>query len=184
MKIPSVSPPVKVQVNKLNLTGETKLEIERRFLVNLLPLAFTKYHPEYIEQGYLATENGTSIRIRSKGCKYYQTVKTGSGKIREETEIEITKQLYDLFWKETKGRRIEKVRYEIPYEGKIIELDIYEGNLKGLVTVEVEFDSEEECDNFKPPSWFGTEVTGIKEFTNRHLAGHGIPEKLVKALNK
>lgn len=182
MKVPPVSSPAKTQVTTLNLKGETKLEIERRFLVKSLPPNLNKYKHEHIEQGYFNTENGTSIRIRNIGDRYYQTVKTGSGKIREETEIEITKQLYDLFWKETKGRRLEKTRYEIPYNGRIIELDVYEGNLKGFETVEVEFDNEIECDEFKPPDWFGPEVTGIKEFTNRHLATHGVPHKLIKEL--
>lgn len=182
MKVPSIAPPQITQHTVINLKGQTKLEIERRFLVKSLPQNLNKYKHEHIEQGYLATENGTSIRIRSVGGKYYQTVKTGSGKIRGETEFEITKELYELFWKETKGRRLEKTRYEIPYNGRTIELDVYEGNLRGFETVEVEFDDEKECDEFKPPDWFGPEVTGIKEFTNKHLATNGIPHKLIKEL--
>ncbi len=182
-----VSPVTAVQKVILPNRGKGKptLEIERKFLVNNLPEDLNKYPSNYIVQGYLSTEEGTSIRLRKEGDKYYQTIKKGTGKVREEIEMEITKPMYDVLWGETKGRRIKKIRYEIPYgEENIIQLDIYEGKLKGLQTVEVEFTTIEACDAFIPPEWFGPELTDIKDFTNKHLATQGLNEKLFKKLMK
>ena len=178
----STPPTQRVQPVRITTKGEIKLEIERRFLVKYLPKNLDQYPNERIRQGYLSTKEGTSIRIRKVGEKYYQTIKKGTGKIREEGEVEIPLTMYSILWKETKGRRLKKVRHEIPYEDKIIQLDVYEGKLEGLITVEVEFKSEEECDKFIPPKWFGAEVTDMKEFANRYLATNGISHALLKKL--
>ena len=108
---PITSPPVhKVQPVKITTKGEIKLEIERRFLVKYLPKNLDQYPNERIKQGYLSTKEGTSIRIRKVGEKYYQTIKKGTGKIREEGEVEIPLTMYSILWKETKGRRLKKIR--------------------------------------------------------------------------
>ena len=184
MKLLPVIASQKIHFPTVEIKGQPSLEIERRFLVEELPKDLDKYPHQYIVQGYLSTKEGTSIRLRHKGDNYYQTIKKGTGKIREQTEISISKPMYDILWNETNGKRIKKVRYEIPYGKNTIELDIYYGKLEGLETVEVEFDSIEECDNFIPPEWFGAEVTEIKEFTNKQLAIYGVPKKLLKQLLK
>ena len=158
-------------------TSTTKFEIERRFLVRSLPDNPDQYHHEYIEQGYFDTKGETSARIRKKGEKYYQTFKSGSGKVRKETEIELSENQFTALWPLTAKRRLEKTRYEIPYGVHIIELDIYHGKLDGFKTVEVEFKTIEDCDAFNPPSWFGAEVTSKKRYTNKNLAKYGIPKE-------
>ena len=79
-------------------------------------------------------------------------------------------------WAATEGKRLEKTRYEIPYQDRTIELDIYRVNLDGLLSAEVEFPSEEASDLFTPPEWFGREVTGDKAYKNQSLALFGLPE--------
>lgn len=85
-------------------------------------------------------------------------------------EIEIDEDQFNALWNATEGKRIEKTRYEIPHEDGVIELDVYHGGLDGLVTAEMEFDSEEKSDKFSPPEWFGEEVTGDKKYKNQQLA--------------
>ena len=53
-------------------------------------------------------------------------------------------------------RIINKTRYEIPYAGSKIELDVYGGDLSGFLSAEVEFQSAAGQQAFVPPSWFGT----------------------------
>ena len=60
---------------------------------------------------------------------------------------------------------LTKTRYVI--EDIRAELDIYPSD---LVIVEVEFASLEEAEAFTPPSWFGEEVTGNKQYSNAQLA--------------
>ena len=157
---------------------EAPKEIERKFLVTKLPKNLEQYPYEDIIQGYLAiTEDGTEVRLRQKGNKYFQTVKIDKGKTIFESEMEITKKQFSLFWEATKGKRVEKTRYEIPYENKIIELDVYHGDLDGLLSAEIEFFNEEESNNFKIPEWLGEEVSDDKRYKNQNLALHGIPER-------
>ena len=158
--------------------GKAQPEIERRFFIESIPPNLNRYPHEKITQGYLPSVDGTSIRLRKIKNKYYQTIKidTERDDERMETEVEIPEKLFERLWPLTKGKRLTKTRYEIPYNGKIIELDVYHKKLDGLVTVEVEFDTEEECKHFKPPAWFGRELTGNKKYTNKSLAIHGIPK--------
>jgi CYTH domain-containing protein len=151
-------------------------EIERKFLVKELPADLENYPHNEIMQGYLiVTDNDIEVRIRKKGDKYFETVKAGSGLVRKESEKEIPKEAFFDHWPLTEGKRVEKVRYEILYNGKLIELDIYSGDLEGFVVAEVEFESEEESVRFTPPDWFGEEVTHDERYKNKNLALHGKP---------
>ena len=149
-------------------------EIERKFLLVDVPAE----HPgegERMRQGYLAEDDGVSVRIRITTATAVLTVKAGAGRSRTEVEVELPFVEAEELWAHTVGRRIEKVRYEIPVDGGIAELDVYEGELAGLFTVEVEFADEQSADRFRPPAWFGTEVTGDERWTNASLARLGRP---------
>lgn len=153
-------------------------EIERKFLVEELPENLEEYPHKDIVQGYLAiTEDGTEVRLRQKGNQYFQTVKSGGGKTRFESEIEITKEQFDALWQATEGKRVEKTRYEIPHENGTIELDVYHDNLEGLLSAEMEFSNEEDSNNFVPPEWLSKEVTDDKRYKNQNLALNGIPKR-------
>jgi len=151
-------------------------EIERKFLVKELPADLENSPHNEIIQGYLIiTDNDIEVRIRKKGDKYFETVKAGSGLVRKESEKEIPKEAFWDHWPLTERKRVEKVRYEILYNSKLIELDIYSGELQGLVVAEVEFDSEEDSGHFTPPDWFGEEVTHDERYKNKNLALRGKP---------
>jgi adenylate cyclase len=71
---------------------------------------------------------------------------------------------------------VEKTRYEIPAsDGLLIELDVYAGQLEGLITAEVEFSSDAEAERFLAPDWLGREVTEDAAYKNRRLASDGLP---------
>ncbi len=152
-------------------------EIERKFLVKSLPENLEQYPCEEIVQGYLViSEDGSEIRLRKQGDKYFQTFKRGSGKARQEKEVEITKDQFASLWDLTEDKRVEKMKYQIPYENSIIELDIYSGSLEGLASAEVEFESLQKSNQFEPPDWFGRDVTDDNRFKNQKLALYGIPD--------
>lgn len=166
---------------KYSKTNNNLKEIERKFLVNFLPKNLNRYISNKIVQGYVNCDSKKEVRVRQKGDLYFQTKKVGGGKVRIEDEIKIQKEKFNLLWNKTKGKRIEKIRYEIPYKKYVIELDIYEGDLKGLIVAEVEFNSVKESDKFIPPNWFGEEVTHIDNYKNKNLALFGKPkEKFAK----
>ena len=153
------------------------IEIERKFLVAEPPPGFEGWPSSAIEQGYLTVDQeGPEVRVRRRGDQAYLTVKAGAGRVRVEEEIEIDGDRFERLWPLTEGRRIEKTRYVIDGgDGLVIELDVYTGELSGLVTAEVEFDSEEAAEAFEPPGWLGEDVTEDLRYKNQRLARQGLP---------
>jgi adenylate cyclase len=146
-------------------------EIERKYLIKQLPEKLKRHRHWPIEQGYLATEPaGRQVRLRKKGQTASLTFKVGRGAHREEREIKLSPKQFAALWPGTAGRRLRKVRYDVPWKNLIIEIDIYRGRHAGLVVAEVEFPDRVTCRKFKPPSWFGREVTGEKRYSNVRLA--------------
>jgi adenylate cyclase len=154
------------------------IEIERKFLVAEPPSDLARWPSSAIEQGYLAVaDDRTEVRVRRRdGRAAVLTVKSGGGRQRVEEEIDIEPERFERLWPLTVGRQIEKTRYEIPADdGAVIELDVYAGDLDGLVVAEVEFESDEKADAFEPPPWFGREVTDDPRYKNQRLACDGAP---------
>jgi len=146
-------------------------EIERKFLLKRLPENLKRARRYIIAQGYLATEPaGRQVRIRKKDKTASLTFKVGRGRSREEREIKLSPKQFAALWPATAGRRLRKLRYEIPWRDLLIEIDIYRGKHAGLVVAEVEFPDRTTCRKFKPPSWFGREVTAEKRYSNVRLA--------------
>jgi adenylate cyclase len=154
------------------------VEIERKFLIDQVPPDLDARPSSRIDQGYIAiTEDGVEVRIRSYGSRSFLTIKSGGGEVRLEEEIEIDERRFRSLWPLTDGRRICKRRYRIPAEnGATIELDVYDGALTGLVTAEVEFDSEDAAAGFTPPPWIGQEITEELAYKNQRLALDGLPD--------
>src|SRR5688572_26235637 len=123
-----------------------------------------------IVQGYLPTRNGIEIRLRRKGSATCLTIKAGSGRRRQEEEIKIPPSTFRALWPLTRGARISKRRHKIPHRGRTIELDVYAGRHRGLVTAELEVDSMRESRAVQLPDWLGREITGKREFANATLA--------------
>lgn len=144
------------------------IEIEKKFLLNQMP-DLSQLEFNEIEQGYLSFM--PEIRIRKKGQKCYITEKSEGTQIRKEIEREIDFITYQILLSLVKGRVIKKTRFKIALnEGIIAEIDIYHESLDGLVTVETEFSSEEQANNFVAPNWFGKDITEDLRYKNKNLA--------------
>lgn len=154
------------------------LEIERKFLITKIPDNLSSFPHNEIMQWYYFNEGEKVVRLRKKWNHYFQTIKSWPGLIRDEDEESISQALFDEERNNVQDRRLEKTRYEIPYEWKTIELDIYKWKLEWLVVAEVEFTSEQEANAFTTPARLGKELTGIAEAENAYLAKYGIPEIL------
>lgn len=143
------------------------MEIERKFTIKTLPdLSLYKY--KCLEQGYLNTN--PVVRVRKEDDEYYMTYKGKGFLEREEYNLPLNKEAYEHLVKKADGRIIKKKRYLIPYLKYTIELDVFEGDLEGLIFAEVEFESKEEALSFESPDWFAEDVTSDKKYSNSHLA--------------
>ncbi len=152
-------------------------EVERKFLVADVPAPDRLGPGARLRQGYLALDEQVEVRMRTAGDATVLTVKAGRGIARTEVEVPIDKAAAEDLWPHATARSLEKVRFRIDLgDGLTAELDLYEGPLAGLTTVEVELPSEGAAARFVPPPWFGREVTGEAGWSNAELARHGPPK--------
>ena len=145
-------------------------EIERKFLVRDDGWRASAGGALSIRQGYL-TRNGTmSLRIRLiDGVRATLTIKSPVSEIRRlefEYEIPMTDGAALLGLRE--GSAIEKLRHNIPWQGLVWEIDVFQGENRGLVIAEIELPHEDTI--FEKPDWLGREVTSDPRYSNAHLA--------------
>ena len=146
-------------------------EIERKFLVRQMPEALASFPHADIWQGYLVTApGGVQVRMRKAGDRHSLTYKRGRGNAREEREIELTPEQFAVLWPATEGRRLTKVRYDVPLGDRVVEIDVYTGKHEGIVVAEVEFDDEQAARDFRVPDWLGKDVTHDRRYSNQLLA--------------
>lgn len=107
------------------------------------------------------------LRVRKTICSnkkmFELTSKFGKGNKRYEQTTTLTEKEFNLIYYLNDDKPIHKIRYIIPYQDKKIELDIFDNYNTSFA--EIEFDSEEEMENFDYPDWFGKEV----EITNKDI---------------
>lgn len=92
-----------------------------------------------------------------------------NGISRAEFEWPVDPSLVQQFGENYEWPGISKRRLSYPLEGNLIcEVDVFAGQLDGLVIAEVELESTDII--FEYPKWFGEEVTGKVEWGNSSLA--------------
>lgn len=161
-------------------------EIERKYSVKYIPKNLKIESIVYIKQAFIYRDKLTLIRVRdikekypTENQKYIYTLKT-KGDIeynndyniakKYEIENEIPKEEFEKLIKKPISNIIEKTRIKIPIENNLkVEIDVYYDYLEGLLTAEIEFQDEEQANNFQKPDWLGEEL-GYKKLSNRKLA--------------
>jgi len=63
---------------------------------------------------------------------------------------------------------VEKIRYRLPFEGHLWEVDEFLGDNEGLIMAEIEL--QHENDEFKIPAWISNEVSGDVRYYNSYLS--------------
>lgn len=144
------------------------IEIERKFLVNNDDWRRLGT-PVHYAQGYLVADGERTVRVRVAGANGFITIKGQSqGISRLEFEYLIPREEALEMLQLSAIPLIEKYRTKVRYEGKLWEIDEFEGMNKGLIMAEIELKSEDET--FSIPPWIGEEVTGDVRYFNSHLA--------------
>ena len=154
-----------------------RVERERRYLLQDLPEGLTRPDPHVqITDNYIT---GTRLRLR---------------KIREPRTNKWTVKLTQKFAPDPKdfsrtiitniylnaletealnisdANEIRKNRYHFEFEGRRWSVDMFLGDLFGLVLAEVSFETDAELDSFPIPAFAIAEVTNIELFTGGRLS--------------
>ena len=146
------------------------LEIERKFLVQGEYKSLA-HNVTRIEQGYIASGNGRTVRVRIRDDKGFLTIKGPSdaaGLGRFEWEKEISADEARALLSIAEPGIISKSRYLITgQDGHLWEVDEFYGENEGLTMAEIELSAADEA--FVRPSFIGREVTGDRRFYNSHM---------------
>ena len=109
--------------------------------------------------------------MRIKNEKGYITIKgksdkTGTTRFEWEKEIGIeeARALIQL----CESGVIDKTRYLIPKGNHVFEVDVFEGENRGLIMAEIELCCSNEI--FEKPNWLGEEVTTDERYYNAYLS--------------
>ena len=154
------------------------MEIERKYLMPGFKVEdFSILMTARILQYYVSDKPEIRIRqiINDQDMVRYVFTYKGEGTLaREEHEFEITENDFNnLRNKFCTVGVISKTRYTIKVDGRMLEVDVYQGSLEGLITAEIEFGSVEAAKNYQPPEWLapylGEDVTENELYKNRNL---------------
>lgn len=157
-------------------------EIERRFILSELPDGFTLHQSDFIRQAYVCVDEASAFeervryRLTPDGRQDYLRVqKQGAGLTRTETETPLSREEWAQAMIACLGRPIIKGVYHEQYNDQWIEFHIFYSH-RPLMTIEVEFKTEDDGNTFTPPSWFGREVTNDRRYNSASVALIGIPD--------
>ena len=154
-----------------------RVERERRYLLRDLPEGMTRADPHLqITDNYMT---GSRLRLRKVReprankwtvkftQKFAPNPDDSSRAIITNTylnalEAEVLSSIFN-------SNEIRKNRYYFEFEGRRYHVDMFLGDLFGLVLAEVGFETDEELDNFQKPSFALAEVTNDPMFSGGKL---------------
>ena len=67
-----------------------------------------------------------------------------------------------------KGGVVEKLRHKRLWQDLVWEIDVFQGENRGLIIAEIELPHEDKI--FEKPDWLGREVTSDRRYSNAKLA--------------
>lgn len=144
------------------------VEIERKFLLKNDDWKKLATKGQKIKQGYLNLAVERTVRVRIINNQGFLPIKGKSvNTTRLEFEYEIPIKEAEEILKLSDKTVIDKTRYKVLACGKVWEIDIFEGDNKGLKIAEIELTDENEV--FNIPDWIGEEVSTESKYYNSNL---------------
>lgn len=166
-----------------------RFEIERKFLVAHDGWRSDAAAIHRLRDGLIGQFSDSKVRVRLDAERAWLTVKGARvGLGRPEFEYEIPQADAEaMVGAVCQGCLIEKTRYCVPHAGLTWVVDVYEGDLTGIVLAEVELEHEDQV--FTLPDWAGLEVSGDVRFRQTTLLrlraelGHPLTPALILGLS-
>ena len=146
------------------------LEIERKFLVLDDSYKHEAFSSSHIQQGYICSDRGRTVRIRIRDEHAFITIKGPSldgGLSRYEFEQEIPLDDARKLMTLCEPGVIDKTRWLVRSGEHTFEVDEFHGDNAPLVMAEVELKTRSE--EPKMPHFIGKEVTGDRRYYNSQL---------------
>jgi len=163
------------------------IELEKTYLAKHLPKDLEKSpSKEIIDVYFPKEEEHPKIRIRKRGGEYRitkkQPIQNGDASVQKEQTIVLTEKEFESLNK-LEGKRVRKIRYYYPFDNRTAEVDVFQDDLKGLVTVDFEFETEQDKEKFEMPDFCLADVTQEDFIAGGKLCGKTYKE-IEKELDK
>ncbi len=152
------------------------IEQELTYLAATLPPEINGVTPTRLKDIYIPETANVhpQLRLRKKGQKYEITKKVPliEGDASAHTELTIPLEENEFVALEGASKKVvEKDRYNVEISGYPAEVDVFVGELSGLVLIDFEFDNEDSKSKFVAPSICLADVTQEKFIAGGLLAG-------------
>jgi len=117
-------------------------------------------------QNYIQYKNNFECRMRKSHFilpsdledSYEMTFKIGEGDVREELELELTSDQFDSIFDLLPYRPLRKKRTVYALDDNLeLEVDVFL-EPEGIMIAEIEFQSEDQMNNYVPPDFLGAEI--------------------------
>ncbi|MBL7160622.1 MAG: CYTH domain-containing protein [Candidatus Aenigmarchaeota archaeon] len=150
------------------------IELERTFLAKAVPAGIEKYKSKEIVDVYIpASHPHPTLRIRKEGDKFFLTKKqpvAGDASEQKEQTVELSREEFETL-SSVPGKVVQKIRFYYPFEGRTAEIDVFQGQLRGLVLVDFEFSTPEDKAAFTRPDFCLADVTQEEFIAGGKLCG-------------
>lgn len=151
------------------------LEIELTYLAKRIPPGLLIAKSQQLVDIYIPEEtNFPSLRLRKANERYEVTKKVivneGDFSTHNEYTIPLQREEYETLSR-VSNKRVIKKRFKLKVGDHEAEIDIFEGQLKGLVLIDFEFKTSKDKSAFKPPQFCLADVTQEPFVLGNYLAG-------------
>ncbi len=156
------------------------IELEKTYLAKFLPDCLADCAKTEMLDLYLPLSSlHPHLRLRQRGKILEMTKKTltkpGDASSQLEQTIKLDQEEFNALVN-VQGKKLRKTRYNLERDCRIIEVDVFQDELSGLVLVDVEFASNEEKDNFQIPDFCLVDVTQEDFLAGGMLCGKSYSE--------
>jgi len=153
----------------------TRVEYERRFLVssdeswrNSVETYSKTFEDKYLSESRLRLRVLTDSDSERCVIKLNKKFESTSPYFRTVSRILLSPEEYQLLFR-LEGDRLTKVRHYCNHLGRVFSIDVFSGELEGLVICETEADSLEELMSVEPPPYVTKEITNDSFFDGGNL---------------
>lgn len=156
-------------------TRYTRVEYERRFIVSAngdwrsaVETYSKTFEDKYLRDTRLRLRTLTDSDTGRRVLKLNKKAESSSPYFRMVSRILLAPGEYALL-EALPGSRLKKVRYYHNYLGRMFSIDVFEGQLDGLILCETEANGFEDLMSAEPPSYARLEVTEDPFFEGGNL---------------
>lgn len=152
--------------------------IEKKFLMEKTVPALPGGRSETLHIGCLSAQGSREIFVCRTGSRHFLLLREGRHRLLRSSRVSLRKSDFESLWELTEGARLLKKIRAALWNDLELNLETIECGRSSVEVAVVRFPHRSVATAFQPPDFFGSEITHRADFSDAHLALHGIPPNL------